>query len=44
MSDEQTPQAQPASSVPTPPERPNVDATMQVLYHSDNTVLETRTK
>lgn len=42
MSDNQTPQAQRVSNVPSPPERPNVDATMQILYASDPSMLETR--
>ena len=43
MSDKLTPQPTPAVGVPVP-ERPNVDATMQVLYASDPTMLEERTK
>ncbi|MBG6059964.1 hypothetical protein RCH16_003421 [Cryobacterium sp. MP_M5] len=42
MSDNQTPEAQSASNVSSPPERPNVDATMQVLYASDPSMLEKR--
>ncbi len=44
MSDNQTPEAQPASNVSSPPERPNVDATMQVLYASDPNMLEKRSE
>lgn len=44
MSDDETPQAEPATSVLSPPERPNVDATMQTLYHSDPSPLEKRDK
>ena len=44
MSDNSTPQPTPVVSVPSVPERPNVDATMQVLYACDPTMLEKRIK
>ncbi len=44
MSETPTPSAQPASSVISPPDRPNTDATTQTLFASDPTMLETRTK
>lgn len=44
MSDSPTPQTAPASSAPSTPERPNVDATMQTLFASDPTAIDRRLK
>lgn len=44
MSDNSAPQSTPDVSVQSVPERPNVDATMQVLYASDPSMLQKRTQ
>jgi hypothetical protein len=44
VSDNPIPQVTPVVSVLPVPERPNVDATMQVLYASDPALHETRTR